>query len=135
MNTPKHFETAGGPWTNLAHIYCAQMDMAFKAAEPLMRAIGRAQLEWAQCAMARGRAWAALPGQLSQCKAPADVAGLQAQFWQTANRDYTEAGQRIWAATADFAKRTEKAGSETLGKQRDTLSVAENDSGEKRAAA
>lgn len=135
MTTSKQFETAGGPWTNLAQVYCAQLDMASRSAEPMMRAMGRAQLEWTQFVMARARAWTALPARMSQCKSPVDMAGVQAEFWQTANRNYLEAAQRIWSATSDLAKRAETAGVEAANRQRDLLSVSEHEAGDKRQAA
>lgn len=127
MTTPKPFETSTGPWTNLSHAYCGHMDSAFKAAEPMLNTLGRVQVEWTHLAMARGRAWAALPGALSHCKSPADVANVQAQFWQTATRNYMEGMQRIWMASTALTARGGEFGSNPAPGKRDVLTVPDAD--------
>lgn len=127
MTTPKtnpmQFEITTGPWTNLTHTYCGQMDAAFKAAEPMLHALGRVQVEWTHLATARSRAWANLPGALSHCRSPADVASLQIEFWQTATRNYMEGWQRIWSATATLTSRGGEVASGPASAKRDVLAV------------
>lgn len=99
----KPFEAAGGPWTNLSTIYCKQMDSAFKSAEPALQALARVQMEWAHLAAARARAWASVPGDLSRCRGPADIATLQLNFWQEAQRAYAQGWQRVLSASGALA--------------------------------
>lgn len=118
----KPFEAAAGPWTNLSHTYCQQMDAAMKAAEPSMQALACVQAEWAQLAIARTRAWASLPGDISRCKSPADLAMLQFNFWQTCGRAYAQGWQRILHASSACAMQGSHVAEPP---RRDVLSVSE----------
>jgi len=131
----KTFEAASGPWTNLSSTTCAQLDTAFKAAEPAMQALSRVQLEWAQLALARSRAWAAVPADLSRCRSPADVATLQLNFWQEAQRAYAQGWQRILGASRGLAMPGLDAQPPAAPPRRDVLAVSETAEEHKRQAA
>lgn len=128
----KTFEAASGPWTNLSTTYCKQLDTALKASEPALQALTRVQMEWAQLAMSRARAWAALPSELSHCRAPADFATLQFSFWQEAQRTYAHGWQRILAASSALAAQGREA---AAPKQRDVLSVSDGTPDERKRQA
>lgn len=131
----KTFEPAGGPWTNLSSAACQQMDSAFKAAEPAMQALARVQMEWAQLALARTRAWSAVPADLSRCRNPADVATLQLNFWQEAQRAYAQGWQRILSASRGIAVPTLDAAASAAPPRRDVLAVPDKVDDRKRQAA
>lgn len=125
MTTPnstfqKPFEAATGPWSNLSHTYCKQMDASFRASEPVLQALTRIQLEWTQLALSRGRAWATLPLDVSRCRSPADLAMLQFNFWQTAGRAYAQGWQRLMAVSNASVM---DAGSAAEAGARDVLAV------------
>lgn len=129
----KSFEPAIGPWSNLSGAYCAQMDQAFKAAEPGMQAVARVQMAWAQLALARARAWAAIPGDLGRCRSPADIATLQLNFWQDAQRAYTEGWQRLLVASRAAASQATDVAA--AAPRRDVLAVPESPSAERKRQA
>lgn len=131
----KTFEAASGPWTNLSSTACKQLDTAFKAAEPAMQALARVQMEWAQLALARSRAWAAVPADLSRCRGPADVVTLQLNFWQDAQRCYAQGWQRILTASRGLAVPGLDEGSSNAPPRRDVLAVPETVDERKRQAA
>lgn len=120
----KTFEAAGGPWTNLSSTYCQQLDTAFKASEPALQALTRMQMEWAQLALSRARAWAAVPTDLSRCRGPADVVTLQMDFWQEAQRAYAQGWQRIFAASRAMAGQGVDA-AQQAAPARDVLAVTD----------
>lgn len=99
----KHTDSRTGPATNLSAVYCGQIDAAMKAAEPMLRAIGRTNLEWSRLATQRTRAWVSLPAQATRCKSPADLFSLQMQFWQTAAQNYMEGMQRMLSAASKLS--------------------------------
>jgi hypothetical protein len=119
----KPFEAASGPWANLSHTYCKQMDTAFKSAEPAMQALAHMQAEWAHLALARARAWASLPADISRCKSPADLAMLQFNFWQSAGRAYSQGWQRMLHAAAALAPQGLSA--PAVEPRRDVITVPE----------
>lgn len=129
----KAFEAASGPWTNLSHTYCQQMDQALKAAEPAWNHLARLQAEWVKLATARGHAWATLPADISRCKTPVDLALLQVRFWQTAGQAYAQGWQRALAASTHMHAATQAAQATAA---RDVMSVLETaPEGQKRRAA
>jgi hypothetical protein len=131
----KTFEAASGPWTNLSSTTCKQLDTAFKAAEPTMQALARLQLEWGQLALARSRAWAAVPSDLSRCRGPADIVTLQVNFWQEAQRAYAQGWQRVLAASRGLAVPGLDAAAAGEPPRRDVLAVPEPKDERKRQAA
>jgi hypothetical protein len=119
----KPFEAASGPWSNLSTVYSSQMDAAFKAAEPALQAVARVQMEYVHLAAARSRAWAAIPGDISRCRGPADFATLQLNFWQEAQRAYAQGWQRILSASSALAAQGRDAA--PTAPRRDVLSVSD----------
>ncbi|MDX2204214.1 MAG: hypothetical protein NW223_15795 [Hyphomicrobiaceae bacterium] len=130
MAHAKHTDSVSGPWTNMSSLYCGQMDSALKAADPMLRAVGRVQLEWMHLGMQRGRAWASLPAELSRCKSPVDLAAMQMRFLQAMGLNYAEATYRIWHAAAALSMTPPLDG---RGASRDVIEVrGEADHGEPR---
>jgi hypothetical protein len=66
--------------------------------EPVLKGIGRWNLELVGLATRRTRAWLEIPQHLGQCKSPTDLLNAQMRFWQSAAADYAEVSHKLAAA-------------------------------------
>jgi hypothetical protein len=103
MSAGERSSSAAGPFVNLSQAYCNGLDVLAKSSEPLVKGVGRANLEVLGLFTRRTRAWLELPSRLSQCKSPQDLAQEQLRFWQNATLDYTEGAQRLATAFSALA--------------------------------
>jgi hypothetical protein len=84
--------------------------------QPLLKSIGRWQLEMAQAGAKQSRAAIALNHRLTQATNPIDVINAQVQFWMQVGQAYSDANQHITQALARAAE--PPAGVETLPVQK-----------------
>jgi len=103
MTASERLDSKGGPMGNLSQAYFANLDRIAKAYEPALRGVGRWNLELINLMTRRAQAWMEVPVQLSRCKTPRDVVGVQLKFWQQANSHYAEGSQRLGAALGSCA--------------------------------
>lgn len=87
-----------GPFVNLSQAYCSSLDLLARNSEPLVKNVGRANLEVLGLITRRTRAWLDLPTRVSKCRTPQDFLQEQARFWQTAAADYGESAKRLAVA-------------------------------------
>lgn len=95
MSGSERSDPKAGPFVNLSQTYCNGLDVVAKGYEPMLKGVGRWNLEVMGFMTRRARAWLEFPARVSQCKTPQDLAREQLQFWQTAVHDYSEGVQRL----------------------------------------
>jgi hypothetical protein len=95
MSTGERGSPAAGPFVNLSQACCNGLDFLAKSSEPLIKGVGRVNLEMLGLVTRRARAWLELPSRIGQCKSPLDFSHEQMRFWQTAALDYAEGVQRL----------------------------------------
>jgi hypothetical protein len=100
MGASERSDPKAGPFVNLSQTYCNGLDVLAKGYEPVLKGIGRWNLEVMGLMTRRTRAWLEIPARVSQCKTPQDLAREQLQFWQTAAHDYSEGVQRLTVAVS-----------------------------------
>jgi Phasin protein len=83
----------------------AMMRTAAQSANPWVQACSRSNLELFGLMSRRSQAAMALPAQAAQCKSPQDLMSLQAQFWQTAVQQHTEAARRVASLWSSVLRR------------------------------
>ena len=103
MSASERSDPKAGPFVNLSQTYCNGLDVLAKGYEPVLKGVGRWNLEVMGFMTRRARAWLEIPARVSQCKTPQDLAREQLQFWQTATRDYSEGVQRLTVAVSALA--------------------------------
>jgi hypothetical protein len=103
MSAGERGSPTAGPFVNLSQVYCNGLDVLAKSSEPLVKGVGRVNLEVLGLMTRRTRAWLELPARLSQCKSPQDLQVEQLRFWQNAALDYTEGVQRLATAFSALA--------------------------------
>ena len=103
MNASERSDPKAGPFVNLSQTYCNGLDVLAKGYEPMLKGIGRWNLEVMGLMTRRARAWMEFPARASQCKTPHDLAREQLQFWQTAAHDYTDGARRLTVALGALA--------------------------------
>jgi hypothetical protein len=110
-----------GSALDISRNYFRGLDTLAKGYEPVLKAVGRWNLELLALTSRRSQAWLGVAGGISHLRSPADVAREQLQFWQSAVSDYTQAAQRLAAAFAACAVVPELKGIA----QRDFITVEE----------
>lgn len=98
MSASERGDPKAGPFVNLSQTYCSGLDTLARGYEPVLKGMGRWNLEIIGLMTRRARAWAEIPARVSQCKTPVDLVREQIQFWQTAAHDYSEGTRRLSAA-------------------------------------
>jgi hypothetical protein len=101
-----------------------------QSGNPWLKASAQTNSEMISLMTRRSQALLALPAQVSQCRAPQDFLGLQAQFWQTAYQQNVDAMQRIvglWGSVLPMASALSRsAGDSTpVSPSRDRLTLTE----------
>ena len=107
MSGSERLDSKAGPLGPLSQAYFGGLDAMVRGYEPALKGIGRWNLEVMGFMARRARAWLEIPGELGQCKSPADMIKAQSKFWQAARSDYLEAAQRlaaVWGACAVMPK-------------------------------
>lgn len=103
MSAGERIDPKSGPFGNLSEAYGKNLDVAARGFEPVLRGLGRWNLEILGLGTRRARAWAELPASLAKCRTPQDLVREQLQFWQTASHDYVGAAQRLSVAFGAMA--------------------------------
>ena len=107
MSGSERLDSKAGPLGNSSQAYLGGIDFMVKGFEPLMKGIGRWNLEAFGFASRRAQAWLEVPSRLGQCKTPLDVFNEQVRFWKAAAADYVEGSKRLvsaWSAVAAMPK-------------------------------
>ena len=106
MGTGERIGPNMGPFVNAGQQYSNGLEAFAKRSEPVLKGVGRCNLEAMRLTTRRARAWIELPSRVSRCKTPQDLVREQLQFWQTAALDYAEGMQRLTLAFAALAEST-----------------------------
>jgi hypothetical protein len=88
----------GGPIAGPFASWHQALEAFGKNSEPMLKSIGRWNLELMGLSARRARAWMEIPAQLSRCKTPQDLVREQLLFWQHFAVDYAEGTQRLTSA-------------------------------------
>jgi hypothetical protein len=91
------------PVQSFFHLYFGGLEAMGKTYDPLMKSIARAQLEIMGLLSRRAQACMEVPGRLSQCRTPQDVANEQMRFWRTAYEECADSMGRVTEAVAAAA--------------------------------
>ena len=94
MGTSERDGPNSGPLVNVNQV----LEAFAKNSEPVLKSIGRWNLELMGFSARRARAWMEIPAQLSRCKTPQDLVREQLLFWQHFAADYAEGTQRLTRA-------------------------------------
>lgn len=94
MGTSERGGPVAGPFAN----WNQTLEAVGKSSEPMLKSIGRWNLELMGLSARRARAWMEIPAQLSRCKTPQDLMREQLLFWQHFAVDYAEGTQRLTRA-------------------------------------
>jgi len=126
MSANERTDPKAGPFVNLSQTYCNGLDAVAKNYEPVLKGIGRLNLEVVGLMTRRTSAWMEISARTSQCRTPQDLVSVQMQFWQTAAQDYSESVQRLTAAFGALAPPGFPAWSgKTVAPARDYITFAE----------
>jgi len=107
MSGSERLDSKAGPLGNLSQTYFGGLDTMVKGYEPVLKGVGRWNLEVLGFMARRTHAWLEVSSRLSQCKTPVDAFNEQAKFWQAAVADYSEGSKRLvsaWSACAAMPK-------------------------------
>ena len=107
MSGSERLDSKAGPLGNLSQAYFSNIDMMVKGYEPVLKGVGRWNLELLGFTARRAQAWVETAARLSRCKSPVEAFAEQAKFWQAAMADYTDGSQRLataWGACAVMPK-------------------------------
>jgi hypothetical protein len=88
----------GGPDAGPFGMLHQTLEAFAKNSEPVLKSVGRWNLEVMGLTARRARAWIEIPAQLSRCKTPQDLVREQLRFWQNFAVDYAEGAQRLTRA-------------------------------------
>ena len=88
------------PVQSLFHMYFGGLEAMGKTYDPFMKGLARAQLEIMGLFSRQAQAFMEVPGRLSQCRTPQDVANEQIRFWRTAYDEYADSLGRVTEAVA-----------------------------------
>jgi hypothetical protein len=126
MSASERTDPKAGPFVNLSQTYCGGLDVLAKNYEPVLKSLGRLNLEVVGLMTRRTSAWMEIPARASQCKTPQDFVREQMQFWQAAAQDYSEGVQRLTVAFGALAPPGFPAWSgKTVAPARDYITFAE----------
>ena len=124
MGTSERMDPRMGPFVNFAQMYCNGLELWARQSMPILKSVGRCNLEMMGLATRWARAWAEFPSRLRDCKGPQDVAREQLNFWQTAAQDYAQSTQRVTLAFASLA--LSAAGDAKVATARDYITFSED---------
>ena len=75
MSASERNDPKAGPFVNLSQTYCNGLDVLAKGYEPVLKGVGRWNLEVMSFMTRRASAWLEIPARASQCKTPQDLVG------------------------------------------------------------
>lgn len=90
------------PMHGLFQMYFGGLEAMGQAYDPFFKGAARAQLEVMGLMSRRAQAYLEIPGRLSHCRTPQDVANEQLRFWRTAYEEYAQSMGRITDAMASI---------------------------------
>jgi hypothetical protein len=125
MSAGERTDPKAGPFVNLSQTYCNGLDVLAKNYEPVLKSVGRLNLEVVGFMTRRTSAWMEIPARASRCKTPQDFVREQMQFWQTAAQDYSEGVQRLTVAFGALAPGLPTWSGKTAAPARDYITFAE----------
>jgi hypothetical protein len=128
MSGSERLDPKAGPLGNLSQAYFGTLDQAIKRCEPVLKGLGRWNLEVLALTSKRTREWLDIPARLTRCKSPADLVNEQMRFWQTAASQYADASHRLAAAFGSCAVMpyfNGTWGGETVARARDYITFPE----------
>jgi len=128
MSGNERLESKSGPLGNLSEAYFGSLDMAAKSFEPMLKGVGRWNLELVGLMSRRTQAWLEIPTRLGQCKTPVDAVNEQLRFWQTAASQYADGTHRLaaaWGACAVMPGFNGAWGGQTVAQPRDYITFQE----------
>jgi Phasin protein len=91
------------PVHSFFHMYFGGLEAMGQAYDPFTKGIARAQLEFMGLMSRRAQAFMEIPGRLSHCRTPQDLANEQMRFWRTAYEEYSDSLGRMTEAMASLA--------------------------------
>ncbi len=91
------------PVHSLFSMYFSGLEAMGQAYDPFTKGIARAQLEFMGLMSRRAQAYMEVPGRLSQCRTPQDLANEQMRFWREAYEEYSDSFGRMTEAMASLA--------------------------------
>lgn len=103
MSAGERSDPKAGPFVNLNQTYCNGLDSLAKGYEPMLKGVGRWNLEVMGLMTRRTRAWLEFPARVRQCRTPQDLVKEQLNFWHAAMQDYSDGTRRLTAAFGAFA--------------------------------
>jgi hypothetical protein len=75
-------------------------DMFSSIWQPMLKSVGRWQLEVAGLGMKQGQAALQLSRDLSRCLTPGDIASANMRYWNAVTLQYSQSSQRLAASVA-----------------------------------
>ena len=97
MSGSERLDSKADPLGHLSQAYFGGLDVMVKGYEPVLKGVGRWNLELMGFMARRARAWVDIGSQLSQCKSPVEIFKVQTKFLQAASADYADAARRLTA--------------------------------------
>lgn len=107
-NTPK--SAAFSPSHEYAHMLFEGADMVSSFWQPLLKSVGRWQLEVSGLGMKHGQAALKLSHELARAFSPSDVYAAHVRYWEAVSSQVNQSQQRIAAATVRAAEAPLTAG-------------------------
>jgi hypothetical protein len=104
------------------------VDATSYAWQPVLKAIGRTQLEFASLQARQTRAWVRWTHQMTQPASPADFLNANAELWASLTQDYLDVAPRVAAAVETVAEAVApKVIQMAPSQRRDTLILLDRD--------
>ena len=128
MSGSERLDSKSGPLGNLSQAYFGTLNSVAKGYEPVLKGVGRWNVELMGLMTKRSREWLELPTRLTRCKSPVDLVSEQMRFWQTAASQYADASHRLAAAFGACAVMPYLNGAwggETVQRSRDYITFPE----------
>ena len=97
MSASERLDSKADPLGHLSQAYFGGLDVMVKGYEPVLKGVGRWNLELIGFMARRARAWVDIGSQLGQCKSPVEIFKVQTKFLQAASADYADAARRLTA--------------------------------------
>ena len=98
MSASERLDSKADPLGHLSQAYFGGLDVMVKGYEPVLKGVGRWNLELMGFMARRARAWVDIGSQLGQCKSPVEIFTVQTRFMQAAGADCADAARRLTAA-------------------------------------
>src|SRR6516162_3789732 len=87
MSASERLDSKADPLGHLSQAYFGGLDVMVKGYEPVLKGVGRWNLELIGFMARRARAWVDIGSQLGQCKSPVEIFKVQTKFLQAASAD------------------------------------------------